>query len=115
MSIVAHRLEHQAQKLRIARYKRVVIGGSGDEVMRQIRAAMGHRRDVIDRQVEFLKGKAARFAHHSGDQLVADDRERMAFGPRRAVGTALDAEKAIRIESQHSWPRAHRASAARRR
>ena len=81
-----------------------MIGGPGDEVIREIRAAMGHRRDVVDGQVEFLEAKAARFAHHSGDQLVADDRERMALGPRRAIGPPLDAEKAVRVESQHSRP-----------
>ena len=102
--IIAHRLEHQAQKLRVAGYERVVIGGPGDEVIREIRAAMGHRRDVIDGQVELLERKTARFAHHSGDQLVADDGEWMALGPRRAIGPPLDAEKAIRVESQHPGP-----------
>ncbi len=35
--------------------QRVVVGGTRDKVVGEVGAAVGHRRDVINGQIEFLK------------------------------------------------------------
>ena len=95
--------EHEAQELGVAGDEGVLVSRAGDEVVGEIRAALGHRLDVLERQVELLESEASELAHQAGDELVGGDRERMSFGPGAAVaGADLDAEEAVGVEAQHA-------------
>ncbi|RMR97996.1 hypothetical protein ALP74_05228 [Pseudomonas coronafaciens pv. garcae] len=101
-AISMHLTQHQAQELSGAGQQRVLVGGPRDEVVGQVSAALPHGRDVIDGQVQFLKAEAPRFADRPGQQLVACDRQRMAFRPRRALGTPFNAEKTVGVQAQYA-------------
>src|SRR6185436_10384674 len=83
--------------------ERVLVRGARDEVVGEIRAALGHRLEVLEREIELLEGEASELAHQAGDQLIGGDRQRMPLGPGAAVARAdLDAEEAVRVQPQHA-------------
>ncbi len=95
-----HFLEHQAQEFGVAGQQGVLVGRAGDEVVGQVGTALGHLRDVVQGQVELLEAETAGLADHAADQLVADDRQRVALGPGTAAGAGFHAEKAVGIQAQ---------------
>ena len=98
--------QHHAQELGITGKKSMMIGRPGDEIIGKIGPAFRHRGNIVNREVQFLEGKAASLPDHAGQQGVPGDGKRMAFRPGRgAVASPLDAKKAIRIQPQPS--RAH--------
>ena len=52
----------------------MLVSGSGDEIIREIRPAVGHSGDIINGQVQFLKLKPPALRIAPADQLVAGDR-----------------------------------------
>ncbi len=95
-----HLLEHQAQELGVAGQQCMLVGRPGNEIVGQVGTASGHLRDVVEGQVQFLEAETAGLADHAADQLVADDRQRVAFRPGSAAGAGLHAEKAVGIQAQ---------------
>ena len=82
-----------------------MVAGAGHEVVGEIGATVGHGLDVVEGEVELLEGEAAELADQAGDELVGGDRQRMPLGPGPVVvGTDLDTEEAIGVESQHAFP-----------
>ena len=106
----------QPQELGVAGGQRVLVGGPGDEVVRQVRAGLAGGADVVDRQVQLLEGEAADLAHHARDEVVRRLGQRVPLRPgRHPVQAALGAEEAVGVEPQAPTSRGRPASAGRRR
>ncbi len=61
--ILAHELEDQPQKLRISCQQRMLIRRTRHKVISEVRAAVGHLVDLVERERQLLEGKSAHLAH----------------------------------------------------
>ena len=78
-----------------------MVGGPGDEVVRQVRPNPTSLHDVVDSEVKFLEGEAADLADHRPDQLIRGLGQRVPLRPGRGVtGASLYPEEAVRVQPQ---------------
>ena len=77
---VGGQVQGEAEELGVAGGQGVVVGGAGDEVVRQVAPRAELRAMSSIGQVQFLEGEATDLADHAGDELVG--RPRRAGAPR---------------------------------
>jgi len=78
----------------------MLVRGTGNEVIGQVGAAVGHGGDIVDGEVQFLKTEPSRLANRPAEQLVAGDRQGMALRPGRAIELSFHTKEAVGVQAQ---------------